>query len=256
MQRTMTMKHQSQRPWDALPSTALLNIFCKTSIKDRFDNIPFVCKSWAHASAHPHCWASMIAEPESDSFERRSPTWRDLPASADWKAGGGASVNSLYFFPFLASVVSPPNDDELLRLIARHCPNLKHISFHGSFDASKEAIFDVFRSCRELELIDFSNTPYFNTSILQALSCCCPKIRGIRRQGFLETNFAYDLSKWFPRLRLLNLSHSTIVDLDMFTIVTKCKELTYLDVTGCQQLIRYMDIVKMASKRIPKILYD
>lgn len=136
------------------------------------------------------------------------------------------------------------------------CPNLKHLSFHGSFHASEEAIFNVFRSCRELELIDFSNTPYCYTSILQELSCCCTKIRGVRKQDVLETNFAYDLTKWFPRLRLLNVSYSTIVDLDMFTIVTKCKELQYLDVTGCQQLIRYMDIVKIASKRIPEIQYD
>lgn len=136
------------------------------------------------------------------------------------------------------------------------CPNLKHLSFHGSFHASEEAIFNVFRSCRELELIDFSNTPYCYTSILQELSCCCTKIRGVRKQDVLETNFAYDLTKWFPRLRLLNVSYSTIVDLDMFTIVTKCKKLQYLDVTGCQQLIRYMDIVKIASKRIPEIQYD
>lgn len=138
----MTMKHQSQRPWDALPSTALLNIFCKTSIKDRFDNIPFVCKSWAYASADPHCWASMIAESESDSFEvaflkdsypygssfvdpfdgRRStdPQRGVICLQAlIRRAGGGAAINSLYFFPFLTSVVSPPNDDELLRLIAK-----------------------------------------------------------------------------------------------------------------------------------------
>ncbi|KAL2537837.1 putative F-box/LRR-repeat protein 19 [Forsythia ovata] len=260
------MKHQ--RPWDALPSSALLNIFYRTSIKDRSRNIPLVCKSWAHASGHPHCWVSMIADnyySESESFEvaflkdyypyaasfvdpfdgRRSDDPRRgivcLQALIG-RAGGGFAVNSLYFFPFLTSFDGPPNDDALLRLIANHCPNLKHLSFHGSYHASEEAIFDIFRSCRELELIDFSNSPYFNPSILQELSCCCPKIRGIRRKGDLEPNFAYDLTKWFPRLRLLNLSYSTIVDIDLFTIVTNCKELQYLDVTGCQQLIRYMHI--------------
>lgn len=53
---------QRWRPWDALPSAALVNIFCRIPIKDRFHNLSLVCKSWADACGHPQCWASMVAD--------------------------------------------------------------------------------------------------------------------------------------------------------------------------------------------------
>lgn len=34
------------------------------------------------------------------------------------RAGGGAVVNSIYFFPFLTSAGGPPNDDAILHVIA------------------------------------------------------------------------------------------------------------------------------------------
>ncbi|KAK4437598.1 hypothetical protein Salat_0093800 [Sesamum alatum] len=267
-------------PWEALPSLALANIFCRLSIIDRARNVPLVCRSWAHATRHPHCWASMIAEnfgnsaadhaflmdsyPYGLSFPdpfdgRRSPCPHRGVASLEAliaRAGGGAVIASIYFFPFLTSSSGPANDDAILRLIARHCPNLKHLSFHGSQNASQEAMVEIIRSCSKLELVDFSDSPYFNPLVLGELSNCCPNIRGIRRNGHLEPSFSYALSAGFPSLRLLNISNSTLVDKDLLTIVTACKELCYLDVTGCHMLIYYMHIIKVASAGIAQILYD
>ncbi|KAK6159610.1 hypothetical protein DH2020_006924 [Rehmannia glutinosa] len=277
----MEMHQKSQ--WEALPNLALANIFSKTSITDRSHSIPFVCKSWAHAARHPHCWASMVAENHSpignsaadhafamdsnpncvdfvDPYDgRRSPYPHRGVASLQGligRAGGGAAVTSVYFFPFLTSDGGIANDDAILRLIAKHCPNLKHLSFHGSHNASHEAILEVIHNCRKLELVDFSDLPYFNSVILGELSCCCPNIRGIRRNGYLEPLFSNALITGFPRLRILNISNSTVVDKDLLAIVTGFKDLCYLDVTGCHQLMCYMHIIKVASARIGKILYD
>ncbi|GFP89086.1 F-box/LRR-repeat protein at3g48880 [Phtheirospermum japonicum] len=274
------MNHHSA--WDTLPNLALANIFCRTSIKDRSNNIPFVCRSWAHAVSHPHCWASMVAQNHSpfgnpaadhafvmdsnpngaafvDPFDgRRSPCPHRGVASLQGLigragAGAGAVVTSIYFFPFLTSAGGPANDDALLRIIAKHCPNLKHLSFHGSHNASQEAILEVIHSCTKLELIDFSDSPYFNSLILGELSCSCPNIRGIRRNGYLEPLFSNSLITGFPRLKILNISNSTVVDKDLLAIVTGFKDLCYLDVTGCQQLMCYMHIIKVASARIANI---
>ncbi|KAL9173689.1 hypothetical protein ABFS82_02G004700 [Erythranthe guttata] len=65
-----------KRPWEALPNLALANIFCRTSIKDRSHNIPFVCRSWAHAARHPPCWASMVAENHYFPGADRKSRWR------------------------------------------------------------------------------------------------------------------------------------------------------------------------------------
>ncbi|KAG8368046.1 hypothetical protein BUALT_Bualt15G0004700 [Buddleja alternifolia] len=280
----MEMEMEDQKttpPWEALPSLALLNIFCRTSIRDRSHNIPFVCTSWAHAARHPLCWASMNAENNTtssaadhafvmgsypydltfvDPFDGWcSPDPRRGVASLQGligRAGGGAAVTSLYFFPFRSSAAAPSNDDAILRLIAQYCPNLKHISFHGSYNASQEAIFGIFHSCTKLELVDFSNSPYFNPLILGELSSCCPNIRGLRRNGDLEPLFSYSLITGFPSLRLLNIAYSTLVDKDLLNIVTGCKELCYLDITGCHSLAYYMHIIKGASSRIAQIVYD
>lgn len=131
-----------QRAWDAVPSTALVNIFCRTPIKDRMYNLPLVCKSWADTCRNRQCWASMIPDsyrsstrafddafakgsyPFEDPFDgRRSPDpSRGLVMlqSLIARAGGGAAVTSLYLFPFLTRVnACRPNDDALLHLIAQ-----------------------------------------------------------------------------------------------------------------------------------------
>ena len=140
--------------------------------------------------------------------------------------------------------------------ISCSCPNLKHLSFHVSHNASQEAIFEVIHTCNNLELVDFSDSPYFEPTILQELSKCCPKIRGIRRNGDLEPSFSSELSVGFPFLSMLNVSNSTLVDKDLLGIVDGCKKLRYLDVRGCQFLVFYMHVIKVASARIGSIMYD
>lgn len=136
------------------------------------------------------------------------------------------------------------------------CPNLKHISFHESHSASQEAMYKVIHSCKKLELVDFSNSPYFNQLILGELSKCCPNIKGIRKNGHLEPSFSSSLTSGFPSLKLLSFSSSNLIDKDLLTIVTGFKELCYLDIRDCPSLIYYMHIVKAASARIAKIIYD
>lgn len=274
---------QQEKQWDALPSLALANIFCRTSLTDRSRAIPFVCRSWACAAGHPPCWASMIADnhyPPPNSAADRAFVMDSRPDTLNFvdpfdgrrhsdpqrgvasfqaltrRASGGASVSSIYFFPFLTASGGPPNDDAILRIIAQCCPNLKHLSFHGSNNASEEAIMEVIHSCQKLELVDFSDSPYFNPPILQELSSYCPNIRGIRRNGVLNASFSYQLSTGFPLLRILNISNSTLLDQDLLTTVTGCKKLSYLDVTGCNSLVFYMHIIKVASARIATILFD
>lgn len=265
-------QRQSRRSaWDNLPSTALVNIFSKSSLKDRIYNIPLVCKSWANTSRHPHCWASFCVSPPVDAFVKSSAAFLgpfDGRRSSDpqigilglqsliIKAGGGSALTSLYFFPFLTSLDGPPNDDALLSLIAQSCPNLKHLSFHGSFNASEEVLFQLVRSCPNLDLVDFSDSPYFNPAILQEMEIHCPNIRGIRRNGFVQPLLSSSLIKCFPSLKILNLSDSSIGDRDLLTLVTGNSRLEYLDIMRCQSLMLYMHIIKGAHRRIAEIHYD
>ncbi|XP_060199343.1 F-box protein SKIP1-like [Lycium barbarum] len=265
----MDKMQQQQRAWDNLPSTALVNIFSKSSLKDRLCNLPFVCKSWLNSSRHPHCWASFIPDSCSavDAFIKSKAAF-DGRRSSDpqvgilglqsliGKAGGGAALTSLYFFPFLTSLDAPPNDDALLSLIARSCPNLKHLSFHGSFHASEDVLLEVVRSCPNLELVDLSDSPYIIPSILEEMGIHCPNIRGIRLNGIVQPLLSSTIIKCFPNLKLLNLSDSNIGDRDLLTLVTGYSRLEYLDIRRCQSLMLYMYIIKGAHRRIAEIHYD
>lgn len=144
--RKMEMQ-QLWRPWDALPSAALVNVFCRIPIRDRFHNLSLVCKSWADACCHSQCWASMVADshyyskssaiddyaflkdyyPYTRFFPDPFDGWRSSDSSCGvrrlqallGRANGGDAVVSLYFFPFLTSISGFPNDDALLHLIAQ-----------------------------------------------------------------------------------------------------------------------------------------
>lgn len=133
------------------------------------------------------------------------------------------------------------------------CPNLRHLCFHGSFDATEEAILEV----RKLELVDFSCSPYFTPKVLEGMSSsCCPNLRGInRRNGILEPSTVTSLLKSFPNLRMLNLSSSTVLDRP----AKHCEWvgelglwLQYLDIitkptANCQELMFYVYINWKAS---------
>lgn len=90
------------------------------------------------------------------------------------------------------------------------------------------------------------------------MSSSCPNLRGIRRNGILESSTVTALITSFPNLKMLNLSNSTIVDKDLLNIVTGRSglHLQYLDITNCQQLRFYMYIIKGALSRIAEIVYD
>ncbi|CAN4090489.1 unnamed protein product [Withania somnifera] len=268
-------RQMERRAWDNLPNSALVNIFTKSSLKDRICNLPLVCKSWANSSRHPHCWASFSVAAAIDAYVKSSFPYEttfldpfDGRRSSDpqfgilglqsliGKAGGGAALTSVYFFPFLTSLDGPPNDDALLSLIARFCPNLKHLSFHGSFHASEEVLLEVVRSCPNLDFVDFSDSPYFIPTVLQEMEIHCPNIRGIRRNGMVQPLLSSRLIKRFPSLKLLNLSDSSIGDTDLLTLVTGNSRLEYLDIMRCQSLMLYMHIIKGAHRRISEIHYD
>ncbi|KAH0650335.1 hypothetical protein KY284_030247 [Solanum tuberosum] len=271
MQRQQRLRQSRSLAWDNLPSTALVIIFSKSSLKVRIYNLPLVCKSWANTSHHPHCWVSFTVAPPVDAFVKSSPAFLDpfdgrrstdpqiginAFQSLISKAAGGSALTSLYFYPFLTSLDGPSNDDALLKLIATFCPNLKNLSFHGSFNASEEVLFQVVRSCPNLELVDFSDSPYFIPAILQEMEIHCPNIRGIRRNGFVQPFLSSTLIKCFPGLKLLNLSDSSIGDRDLLTLVTGNSRLEYLDIMRCQSLMLYMHIIKGAHRRIAEIHYD
>lgn len=272
-----------EQEWDSLPNAVLLNIFCKSTLKDRIYNIPFVCKSWAQASGHPHCWASMLQQSHFtnsslDAFLKDSQPYHHcfldpfdekhinsfmtgfnaFKALCE-KAANGVFVTSVYISPFLNSGAdTPKNDDTILHFIAKNCPNLKHLSFHGSNNASEEAVLEVIQNCKRLEIVDFSNSPYFNYSVLEKLSICCPTLRGIRRSGYVEPSFASSLITLLPRLQLLNLSNSTISDKDLLTLVNEFEGPLYLDIRCCNNLLYYMHIVKVSSSSNNniEIIYD
>lgn len=141
-------------------------------------------------------------------------------------------------------------------LLSFSCPNLRHLSFHGSYVATEGAVLEVIYRCRKLELIDFAGSPYFTPKVLKEVSACCPNLRGIRGHGILDPSIVSILSAGFPNLRILNLSHSTIVDKDLLDIVTKRTGLQYLDITNCPRLRMYMYIIKGALSQIAEIIYD
>ncbi|XP_042509089.1 F-box/LRR-repeat protein 7-like [Macadamia integrifolia] len=183
-----------EMPWDALPEGLLINIFCRTTIRDRIGSLSLVCRSWQQASQDPLYWQSMIAvdSDEYDSTDNAFVKESNEPNSCHdffvnpfdiddgldnlgvlrlrtliQRSIAGkrrrAKLNSIYLSPFLAKSGvggGPRNDDEILYLIADCCPNVKHLSFDGSYNASEDAVLNIIRSCKRLQLIDFSDSPY------------------------------------------------------------------------------------------------
>ncbi|VFQ78414.1 unnamed protein product [Cuscuta campestris] len=170
------------------------------------------------------------------------------------RAGGGDAISSLFLSPFLTSPDGPLNDDAVLNLIALRCPNLRHLSLHGSYNGSQGAMLEVIGRCGKLEIIDFSDSPYFRPAILQEVGRCCPNIKGIRRNGGVYHHFSSHLVHLL-NLSLINLSGSTVWDADLLNILC-LKKVQYLDITRCQNLVKYMDLIKTACGRIPHICYD
>ncbi|KAM7475183.1 hypothetical protein LguiB_022426 [Lonicera macranthoides] len=276
------MEMDDNRPWDALPSLALVNIFQRIPIKDRIQHVQLVCSSWAHASRDPRCWTSMVPDSAVDyAFIKDSKPYTHISVDVYGdretdnllgtsrlktliqRAHGGGGITALFLYPFINDTSfliirsGRDNDDELLRLIAQSCPNLKYLSLYGTDHAAKEAILEVIHSCKKLELVDFGDSPHFSPSILEEMGKCCPNIRGIRRNGGIEQSALSVLTTSFRgRLKLLNLSGTPLLKEDLLTVVSGCPGLQYLDVRGCGEFKSDLTIIQRASAQVVEFFYD
>lgn len=139
------MEMDDNRPWDTLPSLALVNIFQRITIKDRIHHVPLVCSSWAHASRDPRCWTSMVPDSSVDyAFIKDSKPYTDISVDVYGdrdtnnllgisrlktliqRAHGGGGITALFLRPFINAMsfliiarTGWDNDDDLLRLIAQ-----------------------------------------------------------------------------------------------------------------------------------------
>ncbi|XP_042510928.1 putative F-box/LRR-repeat protein 19 [Macadamia integrifolia] len=137
------------------------------------------------------------------------------------------------------------------------CPNLKHLSFDGSYNASEDAVLNIIRSCKRLQVIDFSDSPYVTEEVLEELGGNnCPCFRGIRRPGTISSFQASAIARNLPRLRLLNLSNTDLTDGGLSTILSGCLCLEYLDVRGCNFLKLGFHMIERATTQIIEFLYD
>lgn len=134
---------------------------------------------------------------------------------------------------------------------------MKYLSLYGTNHAAKEAILEVIRSCKKLELVDFADSPHFSPSILEEMGKCCPNIRGIRRNGGIEQSALSVFTTSFRgRLKLLNLSGTPLLKEDLLTVVSGCPGLQYLDVRGCGEFKSDLTIIQRASAQVVEFFYD
>eukprot|EP00262_Sarcandra_glabra_P009611 TRINITY_DN24049_c0_g1_i1.p1 TRINITY_DN24049_c0_g1~~TRINITY_DN24049_c0_g1_i1.p1 ORF type:complete len:297 (+),score=14.66 TRINITY_DN24049_c0_g1_i1:184-1074(+) len=269
------MDNDIDRAWEALPAPALVCIFSKTSLVDRLRNASLVCRAWRQASEDPRCWESMMVSDTAsleDAFIKAdnpydtfvNPFGRQSDPSTGFRRlqtlieRSRGRLTTLYLRPFRshAPYHGGPTEDALLRLIADSCPNLKHLSLVGSYCASEEAMCEVVRSCKRLELLDFSDSPCFSATVLEELGSYCPHLRGVRRVGAIDYSQASAITASLPGLRLLNLSGSTLCDAGLSAIVYGCIGLQYLDVTGCRELTFDLYTIRRASEQISDFLYN
>ncbi|XP_042444997.1 F-box protein FBW2-like isoform X1 [Zingiber officinale] len=217
------------RAWEELIPDALGLIFRNLPLQEILTVIPRVCKSWSRVVLGPYCWQEIDIDEWSQHCK---PEQLDkmLHMLIDRSCGS-----------FRRLSVSGLHTESMFTLIADHAGSLQRLELPRS--EMNDAIVKLVapRLCN-LTYLDVSYCSKIGACAIEAFGKHCRSLVVLRRTMHpleVDRNYqcqeeeAYAIAKTMTKLRHLEMSYQPLTTQAVLEILSKCKDLEYLDLRGC-----------------------
>ncbi|XP_074571169.1 F-box protein FBW2-like [Curcuma longa] len=217
------------RAWEELIPDALGLIFRNLPLQEILSVIPRVCKSWSRTVSGPYCWQEIDIDEWS---QRCKPEQLDqmLHMLIDRSCGSfrRLSVSGLHtesMFTFIADhagslqrleLPRSEMNDSIAELVAPKLCNLTYLDVSYCSKISARAIEAFGKHCRSLVVFRRTMHP---AEVLRDFDC--------------HEEEAYAIAKTMTKLCHLEMSYQPLTTRAIIEILSKCRNLKYLDLRGC-----------------------
>ncbi|XP_071737151.1 F-box protein SKIP1 [Rutidosis leptorrhynchoides] len=239
--------------WADLTQEILLNILNRLDFEDRWRSTMFVCKSWFQVSKDPCLHSVFDLESSFESRQSASVRWWNpeferridnmIRSVVNWSDGALAEIRVRHC------------SDRAISLVAERCPNLKVLSIKSCPNVTDESMVKLASGCPKLTELDISYCYEISHESIVMLGRKCTNILVLKRNlmnwldpsqhiGIVPTSYlnacpqdgdseAAAIGSLMPQLLHLELRFSKLTARGLGLITEGCKNLEYLDLSGC-----------------------
>ncbi|XAR73416.1 hypothetical protein NMG60_11007377 [Bertholletia excelsa] len=216
------------RQWDELIPDVLGLIFRNLSLEEVLTVIPRVCKSWGKAVVGPYCWQEIDIEEWSRKC-RREDIDRMLQLLVARSSGS-----------FRKLCISGLGSDASFSFIADHAKCLQTLRVPRS-EISDSIVEQVVWRLSSITFLDVSYCRKIGARALEAIGKNCKSLAGLRRAMHpleLIDKLSHDeealaIASTMPKLKHLEMAYLLVSTKSVLEILSKCRQLEFLDVRGC-----------------------
>ncbi|KAJ6851050.1 F-box protein FBW2 [Iris pallida] len=219
------------RAWGELIPDALGLIFRNLPLQEILTVVPRVCKSWGRAVSGPYCWQEIDIEEWSQ---------RCKPEQLDRLVRMLVARSNGSFRRFAASGLL---DDSLFSFITERAGSLQTMVLPRS--KISDSIVEQTSAClSNLTFLDVSYCKKIGRRALEAFGNSCKSLTGLRRtmhplevtDKVSQDEEAFAIASTMPKLQHLEVAYLRLTTRGVLEILSRCKELDFLDVRGCWEV--------------------
>ncbi|XP_020255758.1 F-box protein FBW2 [Asparagus officinalis] len=219
------------RAWEELIPDALGLIFRNLSLQEVLTVVPRVCKSWGRAVSGPYCWRDIDIEEWS---QRCKPEQLDRLLRVLIARSCGS---------FQRLSVSGLASDSLFSFIAEHAGSLQTLVLPRS-EISDAIVEQVSSRLSNITFLDVSYCKKIGPRALESFGKHCKSLIGLRRtmhplevaDKVSQDDEAFAIACSMPKLRHLEMAYLLLTTRGVLEILSRCKELEFLDLRGCWEV--------------------
>ncbi|XP_042377094.1 F-box protein FBW2-like isoform X2 [Zingiber officinale] len=220
------------RAWGELFPDALGLIFRNLPLQEILTVIPRVCKSWSRAVSGPYCWQEI----DVDEWSKRcKPEQLDrmLHMLIDRSCG---SFRRLSVFGL--------HTESMFTFIAEHAGSLERLELPRS-EISDSIVELIAPRLSSLTYLDVSYCSKIGARAIEVFGKHCRSLVFLRRRMHplevtgdynCQEEEAFAIAKMMTKLHHLEMSYQRSTTQGVLEILSKCRDLEYLDVRGCWEV--------------------
>ncbi|KAG1342383.1 F-box protein FBW2 [Cocos nucifera] len=233
------------RGWEELIPDALGLIFRNLSLQEILTVVPRVCKAWRRAVSGPYCWQEIDIEEWS---QRCKPEHLDrmlqMLIARSCNSFRRLCVSGLPNDSTFSFIADQPRIFVIWLAVQNYwftiAVSLQTLELPRS-EISDSIVEHVAPKLSNITFLDVSYCKKIGARALEAFGKHCKSLVGLRRRmhplevadKVCQDDEAQAIARTMPKLRHLEMAYHLLTTCGVLEILSRCKDLEYLDVRGC-----------------------
>jgi len=240
---------------DDIPVEALIDIFSRLDLEERWKSASLVCKGWFKAFKDPSFWQVVDFE---KYFARKRETASWWSTEFEKKMDKMAKIAVDYSCGDLRELHVRHCSDEAVTYLAQRCANLQCLSIKACQSVTDASICQIALGCPRIEELDISYCYNISCAALGKIGLSCKNLTIVKRnmlnsldpsehKDVVPTEYiraaplsgdeeATSFAKFMPNLKHLEMQFSKLSPKGLRVLVNGCLNLEHLDLFGCSNL--------------------